>query len=183
MRVNRRDSSLPGNQGQIWMQFVSIASNAPGAEFRSHVKVDRPLVEALRLGGEKNFPTRRLVSLWNHKEWRKRIRRMCGTRGWGWRRLIYRLSSGWRVSGLTVIGSPFSTRHWTRSRRCPSTKSGTRDAREVVGMDRDVYLRSWSRFKSVGEKCKFHVFIRYSLHPSDFYFGFFFGLVILFMLA
>ncbi|KAK1990356.1 hypothetical protein LX36DRAFT_705307 [Colletotrichum falcatum] len=63
LRINRRDPSLPDNHGQIWAQLVSIASDAAGAVTRNQATVDHKLVEALRLGGEKSFPTRRLTRL------------------------------------------------------------------------------------------------------------------------
>jgi hypothetical protein len=42
--------------------------------------VNIKLVEALRVGGEKNFPTRKLITLWNNREWRDRTTRWCGSR-------------------------------------------------------------------------------------------------------
>ncbi|KAK1994148.1 hypothetical protein LX36DRAFT_641942, partial [Colletotrichum falcatum] len=80
LRINRRDPSLPDNHGQIWTQLVSIASDAAGAATRTQATVDHKLVEALRLGGEKSFPTRRLVTLWNHERWRSLTTRWCQTR-------------------------------------------------------------------------------------------------------
>ncbi|KAL0929278.1 uncharacterized protein CTRU02_215819 [Colletotrichum truncatum] len=83
LRINRRDPSLPDNHGQIWTQLVSIASDTSGGSTKggaAQVIVDYKLVEALRLGGEKSFPTRRLVTLWNHERWRKITTRWCQTR-------------------------------------------------------------------------------------------------------
>ncbi|GJC90065.1 hypothetical protein ColLi_12903 [Colletotrichum liriopes] len=80
LRINRRDPSLPDNHGQIWTQLVSIASDAAESTTRNQATVDHKLVEALRLGGEKSFPTRRLVTLWNHKRWRTLTTRWCQTR-------------------------------------------------------------------------------------------------------
>ncbi|KAK1993052.1 hypothetical protein LX36DRAFT_752617 [Colletotrichum falcatum] len=60
LRANRRDPSLPDNHGQTWLQLVSIASMGPGTFEEGRVCVDYKLVEALRLGVERNFPTRRL---------------------------------------------------------------------------------------------------------------------------
>ncbi|KZL83393.1 hypothetical protein CI238_13041 [Colletotrichum incanum] len=80
LRINRRDPSLPDNHGQIWTQLVSIASDAAGSTTRNEATVDQKLVEALRLGGEKSFPTRRLVTLWNHTRWRTLTTRWCQTR-------------------------------------------------------------------------------------------------------
>ncbi|KAL0938273.1 uncharacterized protein CTRU02_204883 [Colletotrichum truncatum] len=60
LRINRRDPSLPDNHGQIWTQLVSIASDTSGGSTKggaAQVIVDYKLVEALRLGGEKSFPT------------------------------------------------------------------------------------------------------------------------------
>ncbi|KAL3292280.1 hypothetical protein RB213_011923 [Colletotrichum asianum] len=62
LRVNRRDLSLPDNHRQIWNYLVLIA-----------------LVEALHLSSEKSFPTRQLVTLWNHKGWREITTRWCQT--------------------------------------------------------------------------------------------------------
>ncbi|KAL3290675.1 hypothetical protein RB213_009693 [Colletotrichum asianum] len=59
--------------------LVSIASVAAGSITGSQVTVDHRLVEALRLGSEKSFPTRRLVTLWNHKGWREITTRWCQT--------------------------------------------------------------------------------------------------------
>ncbi|KAF5486598.1 hypothetical protein CGCA056_v015055 [Colletotrichum aenigma] len=73
LRVNRRDPSLPDNHGQIWTQLASIAcigGQADGQLGGEDAAVDQHVVEALRLGGEKHFPTRRLVTLWNHQRWR-----------------------------------------------------------------------------------------------------------------
>uniref|UniRef100_L2FHL0 Uncharacterized protein n=1 Tax=Colletotrichum fructicola (strain Nara gc5) TaxID=1213859 RepID=L2FHL0_COLFN len=80
LRVNSRDPSLPDNHGQIWNHLVSIASVAAGSITGSRVTVDHRLVEALRLGSEKSFPTRRLVTLWNHIGWREITTRWCQTR-------------------------------------------------------------------------------------------------------
>lgn len=81
MRINRRDPGLPDNQGQIWLQLMSIASDPAGSLAPGNtVKIDNKLVGALRLGGEKNFPTRRLVSIWNRKAWRERVTKWCSTR-------------------------------------------------------------------------------------------------------
>ncbi|KAK6206261.1 hypothetical protein QIS74_13680 [Colletotrichum tabaci] len=80
LRINRRDPSLPDNHGQIWTQLVSIASDAAEPTTRNQATVDHKLVEALRLGSEKSFPTRRLVTLWNHKRWRTLTTRWCQTR-------------------------------------------------------------------------------------------------------
>ncbi|KAJ0359240.1 hypothetical protein COL26b_014397 [Colletotrichum chrysophilum] len=80
LRVNRRDLSLPDNHGQIWTQLVSVAPKGASDRLEERVGVDIKLVEALRLGGEKNFPTRRLVTLWNHKRWRDMATRWCSTR-------------------------------------------------------------------------------------------------------
>ncbi|KAL3291634.1 hypothetical protein RB213_015099 [Colletotrichum asianum] len=80
LRVNRRDLSLPDNHGQIWNHLVLIASVAVGSITGSRVTIDHRLVEALRLGSEKSFPTRRLVTLWNHKGWREITTRWCQTR-------------------------------------------------------------------------------------------------------
>ncbi|KAF6813983.1 hypothetical protein CMUS01_12730 [Colletotrichum musicola] len=64
LRINRRDLRLPNNYGQIWTQLVSIALDAvePSAHDRAST-INHKLVEALRLGGEKSFPTRRLITL------------------------------------------------------------------------------------------------------------------------
>ncbi|KAF6794953.1 hypothetical protein CMUS01_15976 [Colletotrichum musicola] len=82
LRVNRRDPSLPDNHGQIWTQLVSIASPVDDDEDAAgeQVGVDIKTVEMLRLGGEKQFPTRRLVTLWNHRRWRPITTRWCRTR-------------------------------------------------------------------------------------------------------
>ncbi|KAF6830411.1 hypothetical protein CPLU01_07337 [Colletotrichum plurivorum] len=70
LQVNRRDPKLPDNHGQIWTKLVSIASDPNGIALVDRATVDHKLVEALRLGGEKSFPTRRLVTLWNHESLR-----------------------------------------------------------------------------------------------------------------
>ncbi|KAK1973872.1 hypothetical protein LZ30DRAFT_451157 [Colletotrichum cereale] len=81
LRINRRDPSLPDNHGQIWTQLVSVASDAVEPTGRDRATtVNHKLVEALRLGGEKSFPTRRLMTLWNHKRWRTVTTRWCETR-------------------------------------------------------------------------------------------------------
>ncbi|KAK1519800.1 hypothetical protein CABS01_16568 [Colletotrichum abscissum] len=80
LRVNRRDPNLPDNHGQIWTQLVSVASEPNGTASVDQGTVDHKLVEALRLGGEKSFPTRRLVTLWNHERWRAITTRWCQTR-------------------------------------------------------------------------------------------------------
>ncbi|KAF6802830.1 hypothetical protein CPLU01_16139, partial [Colletotrichum plurivorum] len=83
LRVNRRDPSLPDNHGQIWTQLVSLASpaeNSKDATTEEQVSVDIRLVEMLRLGGEKLFPTRRLVTLWNHHRWRPITTQWCRTK-------------------------------------------------------------------------------------------------------
>ncbi|KAF4417011.1 hypothetical protein CFRS1_v016120, partial [Colletotrichum fructicola] len=81
LRVNRRDPSLPDNHGQIWMQLASIAftggredEGLGGEDAAPHV------IEALRLGGDKHFPTRRLITLWNHRRWRPTTTQWCRTR-------------------------------------------------------------------------------------------------------
>ncbi|KAF5483091.1 hypothetical protein CGCA056_v015152 [Colletotrichum aenigma] len=83
LRVNRRDPSLPDNHGQIWTQLASIAcigGQADGQLGGEDAAVDQHVVEALRLGGEKHFPTRRLVTLWNHQRWRPVTTQWCCTR-------------------------------------------------------------------------------------------------------
>ncbi|KAF4474785.1 hypothetical protein CGGC5_v016501 [Colletotrichum fructicola Nara gc5] len=83
LRVNRRDPSLPDNHGQIWTQLASIAcigGQADGQLGGEDAAVDQHVVEALRLDGEKHFPTRRLVMLWNHQRWRPVTTQWCCTR-------------------------------------------------------------------------------------------------------
>ncbi|KAL3290979.1 hypothetical protein RB213_002099 [Colletotrichum asianum] len=60
--------------------LVSIASVAAGSITGSRVTVNHRLVKALRLGSEKSFPTRQLITLWNHKGWREITTRWCQTR-------------------------------------------------------------------------------------------------------
>lgn len=84
MRLNRTDLTMPDSHGQIWMQLVSIASqagdgdaiaNSSSRDGSSDISdppiVDHKFAESLRLGSEQRFPTWRLVTLWYHKRWRK----------------------------------------------------------------------------------------------------------------
>uniref|UniRef100_L2FBJ1 Uncharacterized protein n=1 Tax=Colletotrichum fructicola (strain Nara gc5) TaxID=1213859 RepID=L2FBJ1_COLFN len=63
------------------MQLASIAftggredEGLGGEDAAPHV------IEALRLGGDKHFPTRRLITLWNHRRWRPTTTQWCRTR-------------------------------------------------------------------------------------------------------
>ncbi|CAG9951119.1 unnamed protein product [Clonostachys rosea f. rosea IK726] len=68
---------MPDSHGQIWMQLVSIASqagdgdaiaNSSSRDGSSDISdppiVDHKFAESLRLGSEQRFPTWRLVTLW-----------------------------------------------------------------------------------------------------------------------
>ncbi|WYZ36255.1 hypothetical protein EsH8_XII_000005 [Colletotrichum jinshuiense] len=78
------DPGLPDNHGQIWTQLLSIASKAAAVALaptpEKDVSVNQKLVEALCLGGEKQFPTRRLVTLRNHTRWQDMTMRWCHTK-------------------------------------------------------------------------------------------------------
>ncbi|KAH9225255.1 hypothetical protein K456DRAFT_1941857 [Colletotrichum gloeosporioides 23] len=83
LQVNRQDPSLPDNHRQIWTQLVSVAPKGASDRLEERVGVNIKLVKALHLSSEKNFPTRRLVTLWNHKRWRDIATRWCSLRGAG----------------------------------------------------------------------------------------------------
>jgi hypothetical protein len=64
------------------MQLASIISDPDSdiVDENGQVTVDSKLVEKLRLAGEQKFPTRRLVTLWNHNSWPYMINRLLTTR-------------------------------------------------------------------------------------------------------
>jgi hypothetical protein len=75
LRANRKGPVLPDNHGQVWQQLVLIASSdEAGPKMKS-----TELMEKAQLTQDLLFPRRRLVTLWNNREWKKFIDGWCET--------------------------------------------------------------------------------------------------------
>ncbi|GKU10393.1 unnamed protein product, partial [Fusarium langsethiae] len=79
LRVNRQDPAMADSHGQVWMQVVAASSQDPDLFRGKAAQVEDQMIDVLQLGSEKQFPTRRLVTVWRNERWREMATRWCET--------------------------------------------------------------------------------------------------------
>jgi hypothetical protein len=70
---------MADNHGQVWMQVVAASSQDPELFSGKAAQVEDQMIDILQLGGEKNFPTRRLATIWRNERWREMATCWCET--------------------------------------------------------------------------------------------------------
>lgn len=79
LRMNRQDPILADSHGEIWAQVAAANSQKPGVFRGTSAEMEAPMMHALRLSGEIQFPLRRLVTIWRNERWRAMTTRWCTT--------------------------------------------------------------------------------------------------------
>lgn len=70
---------MADSHGQVWMQVVAASSQDPDLFRGKAAQVEDQMIDVLQLGSEKQFPTRRLATVWRNERWRKMATRWCET--------------------------------------------------------------------------------------------------------
>ncbi|OBS16733.1 hypothetical protein FPOA_12673 [Fusarium poae] len=103
LRVNRQDPAMADSHGQVWMQVVAASSQDPDLFCGKAAHVEDQMIDVLQLGSEKQFPTRRLATIWRNERWREMATRWCETSigratfkisTWDWM-ISYRIDDFW----------------------------------------------------------------------------------------
>lgn len=79
LRMNRRGSSLPDCQGDMWMQLVQAHEQEAMLLEGDKRTVEKRIRSMLQLGSKDTFPAGRVVTLWRNERWREMLTRWYGT--------------------------------------------------------------------------------------------------------
>lgn len=77
LRANREDVLLPDTHGQIWAELTTLASTNDTLFCGNSRELETEMATTLGLVGRTRFPTKRLVTLWRNKNWRRMITDLC----------------------------------------------------------------------------------------------------------
>ncbi|KAG7402837.1 hypothetical protein Forpe1208_v016711 [Fusarium oxysporum f. sp. rapae] len=111
LRVNRQDPAMADSHGQVWMQVVAASSQDPNLFRGKAAQVEDQMIDVLQLGSEKQFPTRRLATVWRNERWREMATRWCETSigratfkisTWDWM-ISYRIDDYWFTIFRSVL--------------------------------------------------------------------------------
>ncbi|KAK7592398.1 hypothetical protein V3481_007017 [Fusarium oxysporum f. sp. vasinfectum] len=111
LRVNRQDPGMADSHGQVWVQVVAASSQDPKLFSGTAVQVKDQMTDVLQLGSDKQFPTRRLATIWRNKRWREMATRWCETSigratfkisTWDWM-ISYRIDDYWFAIFRSVL--------------------------------------------------------------------------------
>lgn len=70
---------MADSHGQVWMQVVAASSQDPDLFRGKAAQVEDQMIDVLQLGSEKQFPTRRLATVWRNERWKEMTTRWCET--------------------------------------------------------------------------------------------------------
>ncbi|KAM0362979.1 hypothetical protein ACHAO7_010766 [Fusarium culmorum] len=111
LRVNRQDPSMADSHGQVWMQVVAASSQDPTLFSGTAAQVKDQMTDVLQLGSDKQFPIRRLATIWRNERWRDMATRWCETSigratfrisTWDWM-ISYRIDDYWFATYRSVL--------------------------------------------------------------------------------
>ncbi len=102
---------MADSHGQVWVQVVAASSQDPKLFSGTAIQVKDQMTDVLQLGSDKQFPTRRLATIWRNKRWREMATRWCETSigratfkisTWDWM-ISYRIDDV-SETGLVTVG-------------------------------------------------------------------------------